>query len=78
MPDPVVASLITPRTRMLVVNTPNNPTGAVYPPAVLQALADLAKQHDLLVLSDEIYERMVYGSARHVSLGSLPGMWSGR
>lgn len=76
VPDPaVVASLITPRTRMLVVNTPNNPTGAVYPPAVLEALADLAKQHDLLVLSDEIYERMVYSGARHVSLGSLPGMW---
>ncbi|MCC7366791.1 MAG: pyridoxal phosphate-dependent aminotransferase [Chloroflexi bacterium] len=70
-----VASLITPRTRMLVINTPNNPTGAVYPRAVLEELAKLAQQHDLLVLSDEIYERMVYGGATHTSLGSLPGMW---
>jgi aminotransferase len=76
VPDPaIVASLITPKTRMLVVNTPNNPTGAVYPRAVLEDLAKLAQQHDLLVLSDEIYERMVYGGATHTSLGSLPGMW---
>ena len=76
VPDPsVVAGLITPRTRLLVVNTPNNPTGAVYPREVLEALAELARQHDLLVLSDEIYERMVYGGARHHSLASLPGMW---
>jgi aminotransferase len=70
-----VASAITPRTRLLVVNSPNNPTGAVYPRALMQGLADLAKQHDLLVLADEIYERMVYGDARHTSLASLPGMW---
>ncbi|MGE3911223.1 MAG: pyridoxal phosphate-dependent aminotransferase [Chloroflexota bacterium] len=70
-----VASLITPHTRMLVVNTPNNPTGAVYPRELLEQLAALAKQHDLLVLSDEIYERMVYGGATHTSLASLPGMW---
>ena len=70
-----VASLITPKTRMLVVNTPNNPTGAVYPRALLEELAALAKQHDLLVMSDEIYERMVYGGATHTSLASLPGMW---
>ncbi len=76
VPEPsVVASLVTPRTRMIVVNTPNNPTGAVYPRDVLEALAELAKRHDLLVLSDEIYERMVYGGAQHHSLASLPGMW---
>jgi len=76
VPDPgLVAGLITPRTRMLVVNTPNNPTGAVYPRAVLESLAELARKHDLLVLSDEIYERMVYGGAQHHSLASLPGMW---
>jgi aminotransferase len=76
VPDPaLIAGLITPRTRMIVVNTPNNPTGAVYPREVLEAIADLAKRHDLLVLSDEIYERMVYGGARHHSLASLPGMW---
>lgn len=70
-----VASLITPKTRMLVVNTPNNPTGAVYPRALLEELATLAQQHDLLVMSDEIYERMVYGGATHTSLASLPDMW---
>ncbi|MFN8635444.1 MAG: pyridoxal phosphate-dependent aminotransferase [Chloroflexota bacterium] len=76
VPDPaLVASLITPRTRMIVVNSPNNPTGAVYPRPVMEALADLAKRHDLLVLADEIYEEMVYGEARHVSLASLPDMW---
>jgi aspartate/methionine/tyrosine aminotransferase len=76
VPDPaVVAGLITERTRMIVVNSPNNPTGAVYPREILEALADLAKRHDLLVLSDEIYEEMVYGEARHHSLAGLPGMW---
>jgi aspartate/methionine/tyrosine aminotransferase len=77
VPDPaVMAGLISPRTRLIVVNTPNNPTGAVYPRAVLEAIAALAKQHDLLVLSDEIYERMVYAGASHTSLASLPGMWN--
>jgi aminotransferase len=76
VPDPAtVAALITPRTRMILVNTPNNPTGAVYPLEVLEELAVLSQKHDLLVLSDEIYERMVYGDARHHSLASLPGMW---
>src|SRR3954451_10833519 len=76
VPDPaVIAGLIGPRTRMIVVNTPNNPTGAVYPRAVLEEIAALARKHDLLVLSDEIYERMVYEGASHHSLGSLPGMW---
>jgi aspartate/methionine/tyrosine aminotransferase len=76
VPDPaVIAGLITPRTRLIVVNTPNNPTGAVYPRAVLEEIAALAKQHDLLVLSDEIYERMVYEGASHTSLAGLPDMW---
>jgi aspartate/methionine/tyrosine aminotransferase len=47
----------------------------VYPRALLEELAKLAQQHDLLVMSDEIYERMVYGGATHTSLASLPGMW---
>lgn len=65
---------ITPRTRMMVVNTPNNPTGAVYPETVLRELAALAIEHDVVVLSDEIYEKMVYGDAVHCSMASLPGM----
>jgi aminotransferase len=76
VPDPAtVAALITPRTRMILVNSPNNPTGAVYSLEVLEEIARLSQKHDLLVLSDEIYERMVYGGARHHSLASLPGMW---
>jgi aminotransferase len=70
-----VARAITPRTRLLVVNTPNNPTGAVYPREVLEALADLARKHDIVVMSDEIYERMVYDGTRHHSFAALPGMW---
>src|SRR3954451_6729410 len=70
-----VARAITPRTKLLVVNSPNNPTGAVYPREVMEALADLVKKHDLIVIADEIYERMVYDGTRHHSLAALPGMW---
>ena len=59
---------------MIVVNTPNNPTGAVYPVQVLEELAQLAREKDLLVLSDEIYEKMVYAGERHLSIGGVPGM----
>lgn len=67
-------SLITPKTKMLVINTPGNPTGTVQSRETLEALAKLAIQHDLIVLSDEIYERLVYGGAEHISIASLPGM----
>jgi len=67
-------SRLTPRTRMIVINTPNNPTGAVYDAGALAQLAQLAKEKDLYVLSDEIYEKMVYDGSRHVSIGSLPDM----
>ncbi len=65
---------LTPRTRMLVINTPNNPTGAVYSRGLLEELAQLARERDLFVLADEIYEKMVYEGHRHVSIGSFPGM----
>jgi aspartate/methionine/tyrosine aminotransferase len=65
---------ITPRTRALIVVTPNNPTGVVLPEATLRAIAALAQRRDLLVISDEIYEYYVYGEHRHVSMASLPGM----
>lgn len=68
-----VAARITPRTRMLAVVSPQNPTGSVIERANLAALARLAVEHDLLVLADEIYERIVY-DADHVSIASLPGM----
>jgi aminotransferase len=67
-------SRVTARTRMIIVNTPNNPTGAVFSRRVLEELAQLAREKDLIVLSDEIYEKMVYEESRHVSIGSFPGM----
>jgi len=67
-------SRIKPKTRMLVINTPNNPTGTVYSLEVLEELAQLARENDLFILSDEIYEKMVYEGDRHLSIGSFPGM----
>src|SRR5215218_4163436 len=69
-----LASLVTPRTRMLVINSPANPTGGVLTRTDLEAVADLAIRHDLVVLADEIYGRILYDGAEHVSLASLPGM----
>jgi aspartate aminotransferase len=61
---------ITPRTRCILINSPSNPTGAVVPEATLRALYDLAREHDLWVLSDEAYEDIVF-DAKHVSVGSF-------
>jgi aspartate/methionine/tyrosine aminotransferase len=69
-----LAAAITPRTRALIVLTPNNPTGTVLPEATLRGIAQLAQERDLLVISDEIYEYYVFDQHRHISMGSLPGM----
>lgn len=69
-----VAAAITPRTRAILLNSPANPTGAVYPRDLLHAIAELAGRHDLLLISDEAYEALVYGDTRHVSPGSFPGL----
>ncbi|TMF33515.1 MAG: pyridoxal phosphate-dependent aminotransferase [Chloroflexi bacterium] len=69
-----LASLVTPRTRMLVINSPANPTGGVLTRSDLEAIADLATRHDLVVLADEIYGRILYEGEEHVSIASLPGM----
>lgn len=69
-----IEGLITPKTRMLVINTPGNPTGVVQSRETLEKLADIAKKHDLIVVSDEIYEKLVYDGASHVSIAALPGM----
>jgi aspartate/methionine/tyrosine aminotransferase len=69
-----LASLVTPRTRMLVINSPANPTGGVLTRADLEAIAELAIRHDLVVLADEIYGRILYDGEEHVSIASLPGM----
>lgn len=66
-----IASKITPRTRGIVVINPNNPTGAVYSEEVLQEIVELARQHDLIIYADEIYDRILYDDAVHVPLGSL-------
>ncbi len=64
---------VTARTRLILLNTPHNPTGAVFTPAELTAIAELACERDLLVISDEVYEHMVF-DGEHVPIASLPGM----
>jgi aspartate/methionine/tyrosine aminotransferase len=68
-----VASLITPRTRLLVINTPHNPTGSILTDADIGRLAELAVEHDLVVLADEIYGRLQY-EGTPISIATLPGM----
>src|SRR6201984_1001824 len=62
---------MTPRTKMIILNSPGNPTGAVYTKEELQALANVAAEEEILILSDEIYEKLVYDDAKHFSIGSL-------
>jgi len=69
-----LASLVTLRTRVLVINSPANPTGGLLTRGDFEAIAELAIRHDLWVLTDEIYGRIVYDDAEHVSIASLPGM----
>jgi aspartate/methionine/tyrosine aminotransferase len=68
-----LAKLITPKTKAIIVNTPQNPTGGVLTRETLEGMAALAIKHDLWVLSDEIYDRIVY-EGEHVSITSIPGM----
>jgi aminotransferase len=72
-PDDVEA-LISPRTKLIVVVSPENPTGAVIPPATIAALGRLALRHDLLVVADDIYEKFVYEGPPHASIVSEPGL----
>lgn len=71
-PD-LIEQHITPATRMIVLVNPSNPTGRVYTRDELQGLADLAIRHDLLVVTDEVYEYITFGS-KHISIATLPGM----
>lgn len=66
-----IEAAITPKTRMILLNSPNNPTGAVYPKATLQKLAEIILKHDLWVLSDEIYEKLIYKGEKHYSILEL-------
>lgn len=71
--DRLTAS-ITSRTRAIVLNTPSNPSGKIFNRVEMEAIAQLAEQHDLFVITDEIYEYFIYGNAEHISFGALPGM----
>ncbi len=82
-PDPVAGyaidldelrAAITPKTRLLLVNTPHNPTGKVLDRAEMEAVAALAVEHDLVVVTDEVYEHLVFAGAEHIAMATLPGM----
>jgi aspartate/methionine/tyrosine aminotransferase len=64
-----------PRTRAILFNSPNNPTGKVFTVAELETIAALCREHDLLAITDEIYEHIVFDGDRHVPIATLPGMW---
>ena len=63
------------RTRAIIFNTPNNPTGKVFTRRELEIIAELCQRHDVLAITDEIYEHMVYDGLRHIPIATLPGMW---
>jgi aspartate/methionine/tyrosine aminotransferase len=65
---------ITPRTKIIVLVSPNNPTGAVTPPHAIREIAEIACRHNLIVLSDEIYAKIIFEGSEHLSIASLPGM----
>ena len=74
-PEPdVLERHITPKTKLILINSPQNPTGTVYPRETLQGIADLAIRHDLIVVSDEINEKIIFDGEEHISIASLPGM----
>ncbi|MEM2954999.1 MAG: pyridoxal phosphate-dependent aminotransferase [Candidatus Nanoarchaeia archaeon] len=66
--------IIPEKTNVLIINSPSNPTGCVYTKKTLEEIADFAIEYDLLIISDEAYEKFVYGNERHISIGSLNGM----
>lgn len=70
-----LASLFNNRTKMIIVNTPHNPLGKVFTQRELELIADLCKKHNVLCLSDEVYEWMVYEPKQHIRIASFPGMW---
>jgi N-succinyldiaminopimelate aminotransferase len=73
LPVDELRAAVTPRTRLILLNSPHNPTGAVLTRAELEAVADVAREHDLVVVSDEVYEHLVY-DGEHIPIATLPGM----
>ena len=66
-----IKSKITPKTKAIVIINPNNPTGALYPAEILNAIVDIAREHNLIIFSDEIYDRLVMDGEEHISIASL-------
>jgi N-succinyldiaminopimelate aminotransferase len=69
-----LATAVTPRTRAVLLNSPHNPTGKVFSRAELDAIAALCIEHDLIAITDEVYEHLVYDGAAHIPMATLPGM----
>ncbi len=69
-----IEAAITPKTKALMICSPNNPTGTMIPPEELEKIAEVVKKHKIWVISDEIYCELAYDGAKHVSIGSFPGM----
>jgi aspartate/methionine/tyrosine aminotransferase len=73
--DPAdIRAAITDKTKLMIINTPSNPTGAIFDEAILRSIADMAIEHDIWVLSDEPYEHILFDGHRHISIGSFDGM----
>jgi N-succinyldiaminopimelate aminotransferase len=73
--EDALRAAVTPRTRFVLLNSPHNPTGTVLGRAELQAVADVAVEHDLVVITDEVYEHLTFDGVEHVPLATLPGMF---
>ncbi|HEV8672544.1 MAG TPA: aminotransferase class I/II-fold pyridoxal phosphate-dependent enzyme [Methylomirabilota bacterium] len=70
-----LARAFTPRTKAIIFNSPNNPTGKVFTLGELETIAELCQKHDVLAITDEIYEHIVFDGGRHIPIATLPGMW---
>lgn len=72
VPKPeAIGRAITPKTKAIIINSPNNPTGAVYPEDIIREIADICVKNDILVVTDEVYEKIIYGNNRHISIASF-------
>lgn len=73
--EEALRSAVGPRTKLLLLNSPHNPTGKVFDEAELKTLSEIAIEYDLIVVSDEVYEHITFDGVRHIPIASLPGMW---
>jgi aspartate/methionine/tyrosine aminotransferase len=75
LPLDSLRAAITAKTKAILLNTPHNPTGKVFSRSEMESIAALALKHNLLVITDEVYDRITFGDATHIPLATLPGMW---